>query len=246
MSNSREVSVSLLKSQLTPGQMKRVNEDTIEEIIKLSEDPEYGQQFVECYIDHLNVLSEVSNRSHDNYLQAVKFFSLVENGDTLTDAYIKVFPERYQQRVTRYGDEGTEAKDAIRGEASRYNRTKLLNEIRKVATVPVQLVHRHLLHKAILKQADLMENARSELVRQKAAEVLIRELKPTEDQTLTVKVEDGARSAIDDLRIATEKLAAAENRRVKAGVPLKDIAEANIIEGEVEKIDETDNSQYEL
>ena len=114
--------------------LKRYPSNTveIEEIIKLSEDPEYGQQFVECYIDHLNVLSEVSNRSHDNYLQAVKFFSLVENGDTLTDAYIKVFPERYQQRVTRYGDEGTEAKDAIRGEASRYNRTKLLNEIRKV------------------------------------------------------------------------------------------------------------------
>jgi hypothetical protein len=230
---ARELSVELLQSQLTPSQVKRIGPDTLAEIEKISNDPDYGQEFVESYIDHLNVLSDTPGRTPEKYLNAIKFFSLVEAGNNLTDAYIKVFPHRYEKRVQKYGSEGSDAKDAIRGEASRYNATKMISEIRKVATVPVQLIYRHLLHEAIIEQSKLMRTARSEMVRQKAGEVLIRELKPTEDQTLNVVVEDGSRSAINDLRQAAEKLAAVEHQRVGAGIPLKDIAEAKIIEGEV-------------
>lgn len=228
------LSLDLVQSQLKPRQKLLVGEETIQEIQKLAEDPDYGPEFLDCYVDHLNILKENPKRNHDQYLRAVKFFSLVEADNSLTDAYIKVFPERYVARQ-RNSDDPT--KTIMRGEASRYNGSQMVSEIRRVATIPISLIHRHLLHKAILKTAELMDSARSEMVQQKAADTLIRELKPAEDNTLNINVEDGSTSVIEELRKATEKLAAQAHRSVMAGVPLKDIAEGSIIDVTPERLD---------
>ena len=223
-----ELSLDLVKSQLKPQQRLLVDEGTVAEIQKLAEDPDYGPEFVDMYIDHLNVLKEQTGRSHDQYVNAIKFFSLVEANNSLTDAYIKTFPERYEARKHNHPDSEGGAKDFMRGEASRFNKSMLVTEIRRVGAIPVQLIYRHILHEAIISQADLMRNAKSEMVRQKAGAALITELKPTDDQVLKIEVDDGARSAIEELRDATERLAAAEYQSVQAGVPLQKIAESNI------------------
>ncbi len=227
-----DLTLELVQSQLKPKQKLLISEDTVDEIRQLAEDPEYGQEFLDCYLDHLNILKENSRRSHDQYLNAIKFFSLVEADNSLTDAYIKTFPDRFEARTSaRFGQPSSD-KSVMRGEASRFNNSVLVNEIRRVASIPVQLIHRNLLHEAILESAELMRNARSEMVRQRAAATLITELKPSEDQTINVKVDDGATSMIEELRKATEALAIAEFQSVSAGVPLKQIAESNIIEVE--------------
>ena len=221
-----ELTLDLVQSQLKPRQKLLVSAETVEEIQKLATNPDYGPEFLDCYIDHLNVLKENPRRNHDSYLQAVKFFSLVEAGNSLVDAYIKVFPDRFADRNR---NKDVPSKDVMRGEASRYNNTQLVNEIRKVATVPVQLIHRHLLHEAILVQADLMRSAKSEMVRQKASDTLIRELKPGEDHVLTVNVEDGATSIIEELARATRNLASEQYKSVLAGVPLREISAARLM-----------------
>ena len=96
----------------------------------------------------------------------------------------------------------------------RYNSSKMVNDIRRVATIPVQLIHRHLLHEAILETAELMVGAKSEMVRQKAADTLIRELKPTEDAVLHIDVNDGSKSVIEELRQATQALAAKQHEAI--------------------------------
>jgi len=229
----KELTLELVQSQLKPNQRLTISEDTVAEIQKLAEDPDYGEEFLDCYLDHLNIFKENPRRSHNQYLSAIKFFSLVESDNSLTDAYIKTFPERFNARCkTKFGEPPAD-KSIMRGEASRYNASVMVSEIRRVAGVPVQLVHRHLLHEAILAQADLMRNARSEMVRQKAGQTLIQELKPAEDQVLKVEVDDGTTSVISELHKAAEALAAAEHRTVMAGTPLKDVAESKVIEAEV-------------
>jgi hypothetical protein len=230
-----ELSTEIVQSQLSSKQQLLVNDETMEEINHLVKDPDYGPEFLECYMDHLNVLQDSPKHNHTQYLQAVKFYSLVEAGNSLINAYIKVFPDRFEARKARGG-----GKDTMRGEASRYNSTRLVNEIRRIGAVPVQLIHRHLLHEAILVQATLMREGKSDFVRQKASETLIRELKPTEDHTINVKVNDGATSVIDELRKVTEELAAVEHKRVLGGVPLQDIARSKIIEGRSEEIEDGD------
>ena len=130
---------------------------------------------------------------------------------------------------------GTPASTDLRSaEASRFNKTRLVNDVRRMSAIPIQLIHRHILHEAILSQAHLMRTSRSDMVRQKAGATLIAELKPTEDQTININVDDGSKSAIQELREATEKLASAERRSVDAGVPMRDIANSVIIEGDFE------------
>jgi hypothetical protein len=232
-----ELSFDVIQSQLTKKDRLLVTKETVKEIELLSKDPDYGEEFLDCYLTHLNILKDSPRASHQNYLNAVKFFSLVEADNSLVDAYIKVFPERYKARKRNNPESG---KEIMNSEASRFNRSQLVNEIKKVALIPVQLIHRNLLHEAILETAKLMKTARSEMVRQKAAQTLITELKPTEDHTLQIKVDDGAKSAIEELRKATEALATEEYNSIQAGVSVQTIAERNIIEGDIEDAEFTE------
>lgn len=232
----QKLELATVKAVLLPAQRNNMTAETIEEINKLAQDPDYGEDFLECYMNHLNLMSGNVARSHDSYVRALKFFTLVESGHKLVDAYIKTFPERYQAKGENCDPDSEQAhKDMMRSEASRYNRTKIVNEIRKAATVPVQLIHRHVLHEAILEQAELMRNAKSEFVRQAAAACLIKELKPSEEHVVSVHVEDGTKSVIEDLRRVTEELAKVQREKVVNGsLNLKDVAEAIIITKEVE------------
>jgi len=224
----KELSKELVMSQLPKRQQLMVNEEDISEINKLAKDPDYGPEFLQTYMDHLIVLKDNIKNDHSQYISAIKFFSLIESGHTLRDAYIKTFPERWQERNKRSDDPD----GIINAEASRFNKTRLVNDVRRLSAIPVQLIHRHILHEAILSQAHLMRTSRSDMVRQKAGATLISELKPTEDQTININVDDGSKSAIQELREATERLAIAERRSVEAGVPMRDIANSKIIEGE--------------
>lgn len=239
---SREAKLDLqvLQSQLTKKQQNMLNQGTVDELNKLIDDPDYGEEFVDMYRDHLNILSQNSKYTSNGYMSAVKFFALIESGNNITNAYCKVFPERLKRRLDR-----GQSKDDIRGEASRFNTTALVNEIRKVAGIPINLIYRHLLHEAILEQAELMRTARSEMVRQKAGDTLIRELKPTEDQVISVKVEDGTKSAIQQLREAAEKLAIQEMQSAKAGISLKTIIEGKIVTDLDEEQVEFNDENYE-
>jgi len=228
-----ELSLDFVQSQLPKQQQLLVGQETVDEINKLATDPDYGEEFLTAYKDCLNVLSDSPKNSHRQYLQAMKFFSLVEVGNSLTDAYIKVFPERYDARLRN--NPGAD-KSIMRGEASRFNSNRMVTEIRRVASTPVQLVHRHLLHEAILETANLMKNARSEMVRAKAADTLIRELKPGEDTTLNVKVDDNTTSIIDELHKATKNLAAEQYKSVMAGVPLKSIQASRLLDKDEEEV----------
>lgn len=233
---STELTLELVKSQLVPQHRLLVDENTVDEINKLANDPDYGEEFLESYLTHLNVLREHVKANHKQYVYAVKFFTLVESGNTLVDAYIKVFPERYKERNRNLPPQDR-TKEIMNSEASRFNKSVLVNEIRRVACIPIQLIHRHLLHEAILEQAYLMKNAKSEMVRQKAGATLIAELKPSEDTQINIKVDDNTTSVIDELRKATEALAASENQAVMAGRPLKDIANSRIIDVTPEDVD---------
>jgi hypothetical protein len=92
-----ELSLEVVQSQLPNAKKLMVDQGVLDDLNKLSNDIDYGPEFLESYLSHLKVLADAPRANHTQYLNAMKFFSLVEAGNTLTDAYIKVFPERYEQ-----------------------------------------------------------------------------------------------------------------------------------------------------
>jgi len=209
---------------------KFLTEDTYEEIKKLEEDPDYGEEFIDAYATYFYVLDR-GKWSTKKYMAAMKYFILVEQGMPQVDAYIKTFPERLANRHAR--DQG---RDNMHGEASRYNNSPLVTEIRKVAGIGIQLTHRHLLLEALDRTADLMRSARSEVVKQKAAETLIRELKPTEDTKIQLDIGLDMKDSLADIRKATEELALAQLQSIQAGKAVKEIAEMHVIDADIEEV----------
>lgn len=223
------IELETLKASVNKKKAHLITQDTVDEINKLIEDPDYAEDFLDAYIQYFDVVSSTSNWSTPKYMNAMKFFMLVEAGHTAVDAYVKVFPERLEARFAR-----GETKRDIGGEASRYNASGLVNEIRKVANVSVKLIHRHTLHQAIQVTAKLMmDGGVSPAVRQKAAETLIRELKPDEKSEISIEIKNDV-SAIDELRKATEMLVLEQRRSIEAGMSVKYIAESQVVEAEYE------------
>lgn len=206
---------------------KLITQDTVDELNRLVEDVDYGTEFLDSYINYFNILDKDDKWSTPKYMNAMKFFTLVEAGHTATDAYCKVFPERLEARYAR-----GERKSDMGGEASRYNASQLVNEIRKVANVSVKLIHRHTFHKAIVGTEQLaFDPSVSPAVRQKALETLIRELKPDEKSEISIEIKNDT-SAIDELRKATEALVLEQRRSIEAGMSVKYIAESQVVEAE--------------
>lgn len=220
------IELGMIQEQLGKKKGSLVTQDTVDELNKLVEDPEYGEEFLDSYVSYFNIMEGNSAWSTPKYMNAMKFFCLMEAGHTGVDAYVKVFPERLQARVDR-----GQGKESMGGESSRYNATALVNEIRKVASIPVQLIHRHLLHSSILILADLAQHAKSEKVRSDSALGLIKELKPAEDTTIQLKVgmDDESRSANRDLVSQVGNLAISMQKAVAAGLDIADVQKLNII-----------------
>ena len=82
---------------------------------------------------------------------------------------------------------------------------------------------------AINTQAELMRSAKSETVRQKAAECLIMQLKAPEAAKIEVDV-NYSNSSIDDLRETTRALAQQQLQMIKSGaVTAEHVAHSDII-----------------
>lgn len=225
------IELEVLQAQLGK-KGKLITQDTVDELNKLVDDPDYGSEFLDSYVNYFNILDKDDKWSTPKYMNAMKFFTLVEAGHTATDAYCKVFPERLEARYAR-----GERKSDMGGEASRYNASQLVNEIRKVANVSVKLIHRHTFHKAIVGTEQLaFDPSVSPAVRQKALETLIRELKPDEKSEISIEIKNDT-SAIAELRRATEELALAQLQNINAGIAVKQIAESRIIEAELDERD---------
>lgn len=239
------VELDVLRAQLGK-KGKLIEQDTVDELNMLIEDADYGEEFLDQYISYFNVLEKNSQWNTPKYMHAVKFFCLMESGMTAVDAYVKVFPERLEARLAR-----GESKRDMGGEASRYNASQLVNEIRKVATIPVQLIHRHLLHKSINGMAKLaFDESISPMVRQKAYETLIRELKPAEDANVNIKIGMDEETKSHQARLVDHiaTIALQQQKMLASGMKIEEIQRLNVQVAkenvlDVEEVDEDDDIQ---
>lgn len=219
------IELKLLQEQLgKKGSL--INQDIVDELNRLEEDVDYGETFTDYYVRYYNVLEKSNQWTTPKYMNALKFFSLVESNHSLVDAYVKTFPDRLAARQAR-----GQGKNDMGGEASRYNASELVNEIRKVARIPVELTNYHTFQEAIRRSVELMNDPEvSPAVQQKAAETLIRELKPKEDSTVNIKVgmSDEAKSQQAKLVDHIGTIALQQQKMLAAGMNIADIQKLNI------------------
>jgi hypothetical protein len=212
------------KSVLPPGVKKSVNPELMKNINRVLADPNTLDTLRENILGFTSVMKE-GRFKMTSYLNAVHYVSHKLLGATNRDAYIKTFPGKYQ----RFLREGVADKD-IASYSTAYNKSKLVALIYEQTLIPIHIINAPILQKAINTQADLMMNAKSEMVRTTAANSLINALKAPETKKVELDIGIKENSVMDDLRRATQDLVDQQKQALIAGGSnAKQIAESSII-----------------
>ena len=216
----------LTKEQLQASMPRKFRHNITDDMIDFINTTE-GDEFRDVYKENLLGFADVIQSGRYkmlDYINAVKFVSYKLIGDSNTIAYAKTFPDRYQRLV----DKNTPAK-TISSFSTAYNKGDLVHKILERTLVPVHILNMDVHQEAINTQAELMRSAKSETVRQKAAECLIMQLKAPEASKIEVDVSYSNHS-IDELRETTRALAQEQLKLIQSGaVTTKSIAESDII-----------------
>lgn len=209
---------------------KHVTDDVVD-LVNSEPNSELRRVFRDNILSYSTVLS-TGKYSLAAYVNAVKYVSLKLMGDKSSTAYSKVFPDRYQNLV----DKGTSASQ-IASFADNYGKNALITKIMEQTLVPTHILNAGVYQEAINVQADLMQNAKSEMVRQKAAESLITNLKAPDIAKVEIDV-NYSNDVIDDLRATTKALAKQQLQMILNGqASAKEVAHSDIIAKKVEPVE---------
>jgi hypothetical protein len=222
----KDSGVVLTKEQLQGSMPKKFRHNVTDEMVSFINATE-GDEFRDVYKENLIGFASVIESGRYkmlDYVNAVKFVSYKLIGDSNTIAYAKTFPDRYQRLV----DKNTPMK-TIASFSTAYNKGDLVHKILERTLVPVHILNMDVHQEAINTQAELMRSAKSETVRQKAAECLITQLKAPEAAKIEVDV-SYSNSSIDELRETTRALAQQQLKMIQSGaVTAEHVAQSDII-----------------
>mgnify|MGYP000536588755 CR=1 FL=1 len=216
-----------------PAQIKgKVNQKLVDKVNLAISDPEMREVFRDNLLGYANVMSQGKFKL-PNYIDAVRYISFKLMGDSNITAYVKTFPVKYQDFLTR----GVAEKD-IASYVTAYNKSKLVNLIYEQSLVPSWVLNQDKYQKALNVQLELMTTANSEKVRCDAANSILTHLKPPETQKVELEVGIKEDKVISSLRDTTAELVAQQRLMIQAGaMGAQEVAHSKlVIEGEAKEV----------
>jgi len=209
--------------QALPEQMApSVSQELIDTINSTLKDQEAMEIFKENLLSYTHVLQQ-GKFTLINYINAVKYVGFKVMGLTNKEAYMRTFPDKYPQFVAN----GVSEKD-IASYITAYNKSKLVNLIYAQTQIPTHILNAPFFQKAINVQADLMMNAKSEMVRFNAANSLLTHLKPPEAAKIELDISVNRSNIIDDYEKVMRQMVEKQKELIAAGGDVKQIANASI------------------
>lgn len=209
--------------EAVPKHMKgTVTTELIDIINTALEDQEAMDIYKENLLSYTHVLQQGKFKLI-NYVNAVRYVGFKVMGYSNKDAYIKTFPDKYQ----RFISEGTADKD-IASYMTAYNKSKLVNLIYAQTQIPVYILNAPILQQAINVQANLMLNAKSEMVRFNAANSLMLHLKPPEVAKIELDIATTKSSTLEEYEQAMTRLVEQQMELISKGGDIKQITNVKI------------------
>lgn len=213
----------MLAGSLPDKRFRKYVTDDVVAMVNSEANSEVRRVFRDNILTYSSVLS-TGKYSLAGYINAVKFVSLILMGDKSSVAYSKVFPDRYDNLIQK----NTSASQ-IASFADNYRNNGLITKIMEQTLVPTHILNAGVYQQAINVQVELMNSANSEMVRQKAAESLLNNLKAPETAKVEIDI-NYSNDIVDDLRAATRKLADQQMKMIMEGQSsAKEIAHSEIV-----------------
>ena len=204
-----------------------ITPEVYETIKRMNDDPEFDLR--EEMITYSKVLAE-GKYTVINYANACKYLAYKAMGFSNFDAYKRVFPDK----VKKWLEEGVPY-DHQHAYVGKYNKSPLVVKLTERSLIPHKILNQDKAQKGINVLEELALNAKSEMVRMKAAEALVRELKIDNDNKLELDITVKKDESLVQLEQSIAKLAEEQVKAIKENrADPKAIAEMQIIEAEVE------------
>lgn len=228
------ITLSEIKDKAVGSAVKLANQKVVDTINALAS--KEGNDFADVYLTRMLSYSNVLKGGEytlTSYLNAVKYLSYKIMGHSNIDSYMYAFPDRYERLLKKYADKGDVKKirsSYISPFVKEYNSNKLVIELTEQTLVPSDILNAPIFQEAINKLQDLMHTADSEVVQQRSAEALVRELKPRVKK-LEIDVTHRTTNEVEEMRQATRRLAEQQRQAIidKTNTS-KDIVESTIID----------------
>ena len=187
-------------------------------------DYEYAQSIRDNFISYTNVLKDGKYKIEE-YANAVSYVTFLMMGFNNQESYARTFPQRYQEHMAK-----NRSSREISSFVAAYNKGKLVNAVREQALIPVWLLNQDVLQKAINKQVELMDGAKSEMVQHLAAKALIETLKKPETKEVNLNIGAVEDKGVEELRALMVSLAEKQQQAISSGVSTREIAHQKLID----------------
>lgn len=220
-----------LKRAVPANMRTAISQQLVDDFNNIAMDPLFAETVRENIISYSAVMKDGRFKLQD-YLNAVMYTSYKAMGYSNQDAYIRTFPQRYNDLLAR----GTSQKD-ISAYVAAYHKGKLVNLIMEVIMVPTWILNQDVFQKAINVQAELMVNATSEKVRTDAANSLLTHLKRPETKGLDVKLTIEDNTGMTELKNTLRELAQEQQAMIQSGTSARVIANSKLIEADAIEIE---------
>lgn len=178
------MSKEYIKSIVPSSFRKHITDDVVEEINTLGGSDESVASFlIDNFVKYTIVLQDQHSRFRiRDYINAIKYITYKAIGDTNVVAYSKTFPDRYQRMLAI-----NKSKKDMNSIISAYGRTDIVKAILEKTYANYWVLNQDAYQKAIETQVDIMENAKSELARVKAADSILTHLgEPQKAASMTI------------------------------------------------------------
>lgn len=228
----RPISLELLRDVVPKAKKSLITQGLVDTINDINSEPELAGIFKDNIIGYTDVLKDGKYKMKD-YINAVKWVSLKSLGSSDINAYAKVFPDRYQDKIDRGLD-----KNQIAPYASEYKtNSKLVNAIIEQTLIPTHILNAPLFQEALNQAALLMYTAKSEMAKAQAINTILQYTKQPEVSKIELDMNVKDTSEITDLRAEINRLSEIQYNEIKSGnVTAKQIAHSSIVSKEKEEI----------
>jgi len=229
--------------ELMPKKLKSfITDEVVDNINNISSDPDFAKFYRENLITYTTCIKE-GVFSVSDYVSAIKYITYKVLGDTNKDAYIKTFPDRFKSmREKEYSDK------AMNASITAYNKGKLVSLLMERTIIPMHIYGRDLHIDALNRNADLMYNAKSESVQQKASVAILEYTQPPEESKIEIDMTIKDReNVVDEYENALRTLAQGQGKLIVDGGDVKAIANIKIrrdesIEAEIAETKKTNSN----
>ncbi len=220
---AKTLTVQQFKQVLPVKMRKSINQKLIDKINLTMEHPETLNILRENILSYTHVLNN-GRFKLSSYINAVKYCSFKFMGDTNRSAYIRTFPDKYNQFIK----DGVSEKD-ISSYYTAYNKTKLVYMIMEQAMIPTAILNADMFQDALNVQHSLMYDSKvSPKVRSDAANSLLISLKQSEKVKFELDIGINKGTIIEEYEAAMLLMVKKQQELMAAGGDLLSITNAPI------------------